>query len=339
MDQIEVWPVMGRLAIALRETVIFRFWCLLLHLARKQAGGRRINNVTLGIDDLHICDVFSARTMRRYLDKAVSLGYVRGFVPLGDNVWRVYFTGQKRMAANLQVRAESAKIMNSDEWDRRKLFIGFAEFAQITKFSGAIFASWIAVAIDHERRATWEYLCKMWGVSRQAIEAWIAADGSIRRFENWAVTRVPYMLFDESQWHGQYNDHTGNFHIQRGNTYAVENANARFAAQGQIWQINGVAGQSILSTDQRGNDSDASPLISRHTRHSARPIQNDPDAPSAAEMRTNFTKPRAFSKRRNRQHTSGLYLLTAEVVSLSRFGKARRIWHYSPPMALASNLI
>src|SRR5690348_10489705 len=173
-QRIEVWPVMGRLAIALRETVVFRFWCLLLHLARQQAGGRRINNVIINVDDLAICGVKHRRTMRRYLDKAKNLGYIRGAVALGDDQYRVYFTGQKRMAAQLERRANTEKIMNSDEWDRRKLFITLSDFARVTKFSGAIFASWLAVAINHERRVTWEYMCQMWTVTRQSIEAWIA---------------------------------------------------------------------------------------------------------------------------------------------------------------------
>ena len=333
IDRIEVWPVMGRLAIALRETLVFRFWCILLHLARKQSGGRRINNVIISLDDLAICDVKHPRTLRRYLDRALALGYVRGFMPLGDDTYQVWFTGQVRLAAALQSRASAAGIMNSDEWDRRKLFIAPADFAQITKFSGAIFASWLAVAIDHERRITWEYLSLLWGVTRQAVEAWLSADGSIYRIENWGITRAPYKLSDES--HVLHNDHTGEYHFQRGNTYGVANASERFAAQGQIWKINGVAGQPILSTDER-RSGESSAFISRHTRHSARPIQSNPDAPTPSELRTNYRKPRAYSKWRNRKPYAALYLLRSESVGLLRHsGNGRRTWHYSAPLIAA----
>jgi hypothetical protein len=328
-DRIEVWPVMGRLAIALRETVVFRFWCILLHLARIQSGGKPINNVIVHLDDLLICDVEHPRTMRRYLDRAMALGYVRGFIPLGDDRWQVWFTGQALLAASLESRASSKGIMNSDEWDRRKLFITPSDFAQITKFSGAIFASWLAVAIDHERRITWEYLSLMWGVSRQAVEAWIVADGSIYRIENWGITHHPYIAdFDDP--HILLNESTGEYHFQRANTYGVENASDRFAAQGKVWAINGLAGQPSLSTGERGSASQRG--SNAVTRHSARPIQNDPYAPTPSELRTNYRKPSAFSKQRNRKPSEALYLLRYVSVGFRRSGRARRVWHHSAPL-------
>jgi hypothetical protein len=330
IDRIEVWPVMGRLAIALRETVVFRFWCILLHLARQQSGGRRINNVIACLDDLQICGLISPRTLRRYLVRAKELGYVRGFIALGDDTYRIYFTGQKRVAKQLQTRAESKKIMNAEEWDRRKLFITFSDFAQITKFSGSIFASWLGVAIDYERRVTWEYLRYMWTVSRQSMEAWIATQPDIYRIENWGITSIPYQK-DGTSWHGLLNEESGEYHIQRGNTYGVKNASQRFAAQGQIWNINGASGQSILSTCQGGSTS-ASPLTSRHNRHSARPPQNNPDAPKPRELRRNFKSGRAFAKQRDRLPTEPLYKHLYDSIQLRHYaGKARRVWRYVVP--------
>jgi hypothetical protein len=326
-DPLEVYPVMGRLAIALREKLEFRFWSLLLDLARKT--GRRVNHVTVSLDDLSVLGIESVRTLNRYVDRASQLGYVRSAIYLGGGYWRVYFTGQLAMNMKLRQRAESAGVMNSDEWDRRKVFIAAADFASIARFEGAVFAGWVSVAKGNQRRATWAVLQDMWGVTRPAMEHWIASVGTVKRFENWGNVDAESIVHLTTQAMGETHIQQGKYKrsprtfFQRGNTW---HTSPDFAARGLARQM--FSDVQIDQPTMYAGEGAAKRL--RSTRHSDDLIRATKQmlTTQASEARTNFDEWRTFDRESRYRPSETLYYAQARYIR--RSGKAVQIWHCAP---------
>ena len=231
--RIELWPTLGRLAIAGGVSPTFRLWCLLAQWSR-EAGGvpwvewnketyQRIGSI------LHI----TPRTVKR-----LGLSGGGGFWEIKQGrLWRF---GAWQVYQFLKQAARDRGVAGWDEPNRRKVFIPIGKLASLESFHAACFHAWLCDRRNNEYQATWKVLLPLWKRTRKVLNDWMQLEG-ITRHENWGERPIGrqrgHNVFDviADEVTGNPNlvvQKRGQLYLmwQRGNTYAGRLEKARRGA-------------------------------------------------------------------------------------------------------------
>lgn len=260
--QAEIFPVLGRLCLALGEGRAYRLWSLLSQWNRDYTGS---GSVFLSYQDADALGLTGSRSLARTLTTALQLGYISGFVTLDGSGWRVFLSSAKRLNRLVRARAEAAAIGEFYERERGKVYIPLADFADWQTFCGAIFDSWIAVRPDQSMRISGVELERLWGKCRQTVSSWRNAAKRTTRVTNWgskdiSTSAEPDPTFDPEYSHGFTGDYKGSpvFIYRRSNTYisnaprAARGVTRKFSRYGVQPDSSGVVGQTYQSWDTDG---------------------------------------------------------------------------------------
>ncbi len=340
-EQIEVWPVMGRLAIALKEGRAYRLWSYLNQLSRLAYWrGEPTEYVYLTVDDWKVIGSGkkSLKAFQYQLMEARQLGYIREIVPVDDHCWRVYIASMKRVQANLRIRAAAAGVALPHEPERGRVIVSVECLSSWLGFCGEMFSAWAAWGEGNSRtvpgyseiegRITTEDL---WRVTRQQILKWRKHSQSLTARRNWG-TQEGHRKGDQATAR-KYSD---------GYSQAGFNSKRPFKGRDYRYWVRPLSHQSSLTRSSKGQArylpkydqpdlTDGMHPLSSSQQHPIGHSDNtwDTDAPKPCKRRhaerINFESEKVFSQERRARPTEPLYLMVSR--------KERtwaRMWEYSP---------